>query len=114
MTLLFIKIFVLCLVIKEVNAEARDKTSGSRSGELTFGILKQVRNSIKSGLNTSGSSNCDILGGQKTGSFSFTFPTNLSAQPFIKVSSVIPMQEIAASTYELLLPLSYTTSNWFF
>ena len=81
------------------NGEARDKTSGSKSGELTFGILKQLRNLIKSGLNTSGSSNCDILGGQEKGSFSFTFLTNLLAQPFIGVSSEIPMQKTAASTY---------------
>ena len=56
-------------------------------------------------VDTSGSSNCDILGGQETGSFSFTFQNNLLAQPFIRVSSVIPIQEIAASTYELLLRL---------
>ena len=61
------------MVIKEVNPEARDKTSGSRSGELTFGVLKQLRNSIKSGLSTSGSSNCDIFGGKETGFFSVTF-----------------------------------------
>ena len=69
--------FCLCLPIKEVNAETRDKTNGSSSGDVTFGILKQLRNSIKSGLTTSSSSNCDILGGQETGSFPFTFPTNV-------------------------------------
>ena len=36
-------IFVLYLVVKEVNAVARDKTSGSQSGDLTFGVLKQLR-----------------------------------------------------------------------
>ena len=60
----------------------------------------------KSGLSTSGSSYCDILGRQETVPFSLTFLTNLSAQPFIRVSSVISMQEIATSTYELLLRLS--------
>ena len=88
------------------NGEARDKISGSRSYELTFGVLKQLRNSIKTCLSTSGSSNCDILGGQEKGSFSFTFLTNLLAQPFIRVSLEIPMQKTAASTYGLLLRLS--------
>ena len=36
-------IFVLYLVVKEVNTVVRDKTSGSRSGDLTFGALKQLR-----------------------------------------------------------------------
>ena len=103
---MFIKIFVLCLVTKQVNAEARDKTNKSRSGKFTFGLLKQLRNSIKSGLSISGSSYFDILGGQGKGSLSFTFPTNLLAQCFIKVLSVISMQEIAVSTYELQLRLS--------
>ena len=68
--------------------------------------VSKLRNSIKTGLSTSGSSNCDILGGQETGSFSFTFSTTLLAQTFTRVSSVIPMQEISASTYDLLLRLS--------
>ena len=82
-------------MIKEVNGEARDKASRSRSGDITFGVLKHLRNSIKTELITSASSYCDILGGQETGSFSFT----------LLVSSVIPMQEIAASTFKLLLRL---------
>ena len=113
----FCKLFTSCDTMKcntEVNAAARDKKSGSHSRELTFDILKLLRNSIKNGLTTSGSSNCDILGGQEAGSFSFTFPTNLLAQTFIRVSSVITMQEIASSTYELLLNLSQTTSDSFF
>ena len=66
----------------------------------------KLRNSIKIGLSTSGSSKCDTLEGQETGSFSFTISTTLLAQTFIRVLSVIPMQEIAASTYDLLLSLS--------
>ena len=57
-------------------------------------------------VDTSSYSNCDILGGQETGSFSFTFSTTLLAQTFTRVSSVIPIQEISASTYDLLLRLS--------
>ena len=68
--------------------------------------VSKLRNLIKTGLSTSGSSNCDILGGQETGSFSFTFSTTLLAQTFTRVSSVIPIQEISASTYDLLLRLS--------
>ena len=71
------KMFILCLAIKEVNEEARDKTRRSRSENLTFGVVKQYRNSIKSRLCTSGSSNYDIFGGQETGSFSFFFSPSL-------------------------------------
>ena len=95
--MLFIKIFVLCLVIEEDNAEARDKTSGSCSGKVIFDILKLLRNSVKNVLRTSGSSDFDTSGGQEIGFFSFTFPTNLLAQPFIRVSSVITM--LGASTF---------------
>ena len=84
---------------------------GPRSGECTSGFLRELRNSIKSGLSTPGSSNYDILGGQET-EFSFTFLTKVLVQTFIKVSSVIPMQEIAASINELLLRLSYSTSDF--
>ena len=71
------KMFILCLAIKEVNEEARDKTRSSRSENLTFGVVKQFRNSIKSRLCTSGSSNYDIFGGQETGSFAFFFSPSL-------------------------------------
>ena len=87
----------LLFIIKEVNVEARDKTSESSSGEITVGVLKQLRNSSKSRLSTSASYNCDILGGQGTGSFSLSFPTNLLTQTFIRVSSVLLKQEITAS-----------------
>ena len=100
--MLFIKIFVLCLVIEEDNAEARDKPSGSCSGKLIFDILKLFRNSVKNVLRKSGSSDFDTLGGQEIGFFSFTFPTNLLAQPFIRVSSVITMLHTNYVCYKLL------------
>ena len=62
--------------------------------------------SIKSGLGTSGFSNCNVLRGQETGSFSITFPTNLLAQPFVKVLSVLSMQEIAQVFNELPLHMN--------